>query len=387
MYQTCNKLMHTNPGQVQLTDQSARNAQRAKLTRANFTLGSSPSFYATSSKSAFYPMLSQANSVDQLQPKKQVNPRRSNLSALLNEGRDLSADKFEYGTVPSKGKTELTRVKSMIENLKKENFKLGHQNTSYSRTNQIYGTSTQQPKKEILLWAGQRTNFRLGTDNSPQTSDYQNRFSQTVNKNREGPMTDRESPDEQRKRNMAKLNSDSVKLANSEYFDATVSSKVQFQDVSKTGRNLNQGLDPLTLKNIQGSHFKPGYGGFEGKSEQARSFQHTNRTETSNSMSPERRKFMKESHFDIVDKKQPMMQFTSMKAAFDQKDMQGKAKINEGNVAYHQRHKIHDHGKAGPSNNIYVTEKQTRYHWVQPRQRDDGTTTSMGLLKHEKQKL
>ena len=50
-------------------------------------------------------------------------------------------------------------------------------------------------------------------------------------------------------------------------FDPTTAMKTQFNDVSAAGRKINQGLDPVTVSYITGSHFKTGYGGFAGASE------------------------------------------------------------------------------------------------------------------------
>lgn len=66
----------------------------------------------------------------------------------------------------------------------------------------------------------------------------------------------------EREKNKAKMNSDSVKIAGNNQFSDAVSSKLQFQDVSKPGRQINQGLDKLTMSYITGSHFKTGYGDF-----------------------------------------------------------------------------------------------------------------------------
>jgi hypothetical protein len=49
---------------MEVVDQSARDAQRKKLTQANFNLGGSPNFYATTNKNAFYPMRGNAYSTD-----------------------------------------------------------------------------------------------------------------------------------------------------------------------------------------------------------------------------------------------------------------------------------------------------------------------------------
>ena len=50
------------------------------------------------------------------------------------------------------------------------------------------------------------------------------------------------------------------------------------------------------------------------------------------------------------------MGFTSMKSTFDSKDLSGKKSINDGNVAYNLRNKVHDHGKIGQQNLGYVTD-------------------------------
>lgn len=112
---------------------------------------------------------------------------------------------------------------------------------------------------------------------------------------------------------------------------------MQFQDVSKAGRRINQGLDLLTMGYITGSHFKPGYGGFGGETEQNRAFK-TGAATVKNQLNPDRIKFFKDAHFDHCDKQQPLMAFTSMNSTFDEKDMSGKRSINEGNIAYSLRH-------------------------------------------------
>ena len=101
--------------------------------------------------------------------------------------------------------------------------------------------------------------------------------------------------------NKAKNNDlDSVKIAGNNYFDKTVTSKMHYQDMSKSGRAINQGLDKLTMGYITGSHFKPGYGGFGGDSENNRAFGNTERVE--NSLDPGRIKFFKDAHFDHCDR-------------------------------------------------------------------------------------
>ena len=73
-----------------------------------------------------------------------------------------------------------------------------------------------------------------------------------------------------------------------------------------------------------------------------------------------------------------------MNSTFDAKDLSGKAKINDGNIAYNLRHKVHDNGKIGQQNAGYVSNSQTSYRWIQPKNTDDGVTASMGLVSPKK---
>ena len=138
----------------------------------------------------------------------------------------------------------------------------------------------------------------------------------------------------------------------------------------------------MTMSYITGSHFKPGYGGFAGQSENLRAFQATQRQE--NILDKDRIKFFKDAHFDHCDRKQPMMSFTSMGTSFDPKDLSGKKTINNGNNAFSLRHHVHNHGKIGQQNTNYVTDSQTRYRWIQPQQTDNGVTASMGQIQKKK---
>ena len=76
----------------------------------------------------------------------------------------------------------------MIDNLRKEHFRLGEQTTQYARANAAYGMGTKSAsKREILPWASMKTNYELGTDKDPKMTDNQNRFAQTQNAFRNGP--------------------------------------------------------------------------------------------------------------------------------------------------------------------------------------------------------
>lgn len=155
---------------------------------------------------------------------------------------------------------------------------------------------------ESLPWANMRTNYELGKDSNLKATDYQARFAQTSNGFRDGPKKIMEAtPNDQNKKNKAKNNdSDSIKIAGNDFFDRTVTSKMHYQDTSKPARSINQGLDKLTMGYITGSHFKPGYGGFGGQSENNRSFTKSQRVE--NSLDPGRIKFFKDAHFDHCDR-------------------------------------------------------------------------------------
>jgi len=96
---------------------------------------------------------------------------------------------------------------------------------------------------------------------------------------------------------------------------------------------------------ITGSHFKPGYGGFKGESEQNRAFKSSKAEE--NKLGSDRIQFFKDAHFDHADRSKSLFGSTSMKSTFEKKDMSGKAKINDGNIAYNRRHHVHDNGNIG----------------------------------------
>lgn len=99
-------------------------------------------------------------------------------------------------------------------------------------------------------------------------------------------------------RNKAKITSTSVKIAETNYFDQNTTSKTYFRDVAATSRKQNTGLDPLTTSYITGSHFKTGYGGFAGISEQKGMYPSKDLSASKNAISPDRIKFFKDSHFE-----------------------------------------------------------------------------------------
>lgn len=46
-----------------------------------------------------------------------------------------------------------------------------------------------------------------------------------------------------------------------------------------------------------------------------------------------------------------------MKQSFYERDLSGKATINNGNNAWSLRHKVHDNGKIGSQSTQYVTDQ------------------------------
>ena len=97
--------MHGNLGKGEFLDKAQRDAQRSKLTRANFIMGKSPEAFGTTSKTAFYPMRSHAYS--QEQRKKDVdNNRRTNFISQADGGFEAPQKKFDFASVPDKGKRD-----------------------------------------------------------------------------------------------------------------------------------------------------------------------------------------------------------------------------------------------------------------------------------------
>ena len=270
----------------------------------------------------------------------------------------------------------------MIDNLRREHFKLGEEQSYKTQSSKLVGGGAHlSAKAEKVPWASLRTNYELGTDKQARTTDYQNRFAQTHNNFRSQSMS---NPHDECKQNKAKMTSDSVTIAGNAHQDTTVSSRIQFQNTFGASQKLNTGLDKLTTSYITGSHFKPGYGGFGGMPENKRAFASPIKNDRE-ALSPDRIKFFKDAHFDFCDRSQAQVSMTSMKGSYHEKDMSGKRSINDGNNAYSLRHKVHDHGKIGGQSVNYVSYAQMRYRWIQPKRTDMGTTASMGLVK-DKQK-
>ena len=252
--------MHKSLGEIKPIDKNVQLAQKNKLTRANFIVGKSPQFYGTTQKSAFYPMRTQAYSQDQRKVAVDNN-RRTNFIGQAGSF-ESPQKKFDFAGVPDKGVADQSQVKSMIDNLRREHFKLGEKDSMKFNSSSAIGQGAKNARPtERVPWASMKTNYELGTDQIPKATDYANRFAQTQNAFRSGSVN---SPFDESKKNKAKMTSDSIRIAGNDRFDTTVNSKLAFKDTLSASRRINTGLDKLTQSYISGSHFKPGYGGFNG---------------------------------------------------------------------------------------------------------------------------
>ena len=124
MYKTNSAVVHSDKGMSDVITREMRNAQRDKLTKANFSMGYAPNFYATQNNMNYVPMRGQAHSMD-VRKKAADSNRRTNFISQSDRGFEAPAKKFDYGTVPDKGMADTSQVASMIDNLRKEHFKLG----------------------------------------------------------------------------------------------------------------------------------------------------------------------------------------------------------------------------------------------------------------------
>lgn len=124
MYKTNSAIVHRDLGDIEHIDQSVRDAQRRKLTQANFNLGASPAVFNTTNKNAYYPMRGQAYSQDQRKVAVDNN-RRTNFISQSDGGFEAPQKKFDFASVPDKGKADREQVGAMIDNLRKEHFRLG----------------------------------------------------------------------------------------------------------------------------------------------------------------------------------------------------------------------------------------------------------------------
>ena len=137
-YQTNSAMVHRNQGEINVVSKEQRLAQKTKLTQANFNMGKSPPFYSTTNKNAFVPMVCQVASIEQRKESMDRN-RRTNFISQNNSGFEDPPKRYSFAAVPDKGANDSSAVKGMIDNLRKEHFKLGEQNSGMYRSSASYG--------------------------------------------------------------------------------------------------------------------------------------------------------------------------------------------------------------------------------------------------------
>lgn len=99
--------------------------------------------------------------------------RRTNFISQADGGFEDQPKKYSFASVPNKGANDNSEVKGMIDNLRKEHFKLGEQNSGMFRSSASYGQGVHSAtKKEVVPWASMKTNYALGIDKNCTTTDY-----------------------------------------------------------------------------------------------------------------------------------------------------------------------------------------------------------------------
>lgn len=75
--------------------------------------------------------------------------------------------------MPNKGKADDAQVNAMIDNLRREHFRLGEQQSPFMRTNEVYGSGAKAARKDGQVpWATMKTSFSLGGDHGKKATDY-----------------------------------------------------------------------------------------------------------------------------------------------------------------------------------------------------------------------
>ena len=80
MYKTNSAVVHSNKGMSDVITRDMRNAQRDKLTKANFSMGYAPNFYATQNNIQYVPMQGQATSLDMRKKVSDLNRKTNFIS-------------------------------------------------------------------------------------------------------------------------------------------------------------------------------------------------------------------------------------------------------------------------------------------------------------------
>ena len=124
--------------------------------------------------------------------------------------------KFSFASVPDKGVADTDKVKSMIDNLRKEHFDLGKQQPMFFNSSHSVGRGSKSAVKDPREKWGvhNKTNFGLGIDEIPKATDYNNRFANTHTAFKTNAI---KTPYDEAKKNHAKITSDSIKIAGNDF--------------------------------------------------------------------------------------------------------------------------------------------------------------------------
>lgn len=125
----------------------------------------------------------------------------------------------DFGPMPDKGQADKSQVKSMIENLRKEHFKIGQNGTqSNFRSSQSISCASNGNalKTKSLPWATMKTNYALGRDGNSFTTDNQARFYNSTGFS--GGSSDM-------KKNKDKIANSSLKISTNNFFSGSTSMK------------------------------------------------------------------------------------------------------------------------------------------------------------------
>ena len=96
----------------------------------------------------------------------------------------------------------------MIDNLRREHFKLGEKDSAKFNSSAAIGVSAKSAQRNVAPpWASLRTNYHLGTDAIPKATDYANRFAQTQQAFHTGSV---KTPYDENSKNKAKIEADSI---------------------------------------------------------------------------------------------------------------------------------------------------------------------------------
>lgn len=117
-------------------------------------------------------MRGQAHSQDQRKKAMDSN-RRTNFISMTDGSFEAPQKKFDFGTVPSKGVADTSQVQSMIDNLRREHFRMGEQDAARFKSSNSIGSGVISAKKDGRPpWAHLNTNYELGIDRMNKTTDY-----------------------------------------------------------------------------------------------------------------------------------------------------------------------------------------------------------------------